>query len=347
MDENFQDDEFEDFFDQELDNSSEEEENNFQDVDEEEENYQYVDEDEDEDEEEDSYMQDDFESLDSEPDMTDTYITQRTTARKKQNSTFNSAVQSKRETFPWEADNASVQDSPGRNHGKLVKENKKLRKILKDMGSYLNDIVGVVQTKMKIKKVPVQESSAAVVNEQMLTCMKKQSIYEKEKTKLEEKLRRFRDVSFMANLKVDISMKQRQVVELKKHVRELKRQQKNKEKELEASFVGKPRMVQQIDELTQELHLISEKVAKADLKSKQCKTAFINSRSQHKDLDERCTKLMTIYAHLKSETPSKPDKKEKSRVEEYNKLGKQLNVAKRSYAATMKKLKYKEQNVSA
>jgi len=127
--------------------------------------------------------------------------------------------------------------------------------------------------------VPVQESSAAVVNEQMLTCMKKQSIYEKEKTKLEEKLRRFRDVSFMANLKVDISMKQRQVVELKKHVRELKRQQKNKEKELEASFVGKPRMVQQIDELTQELHLISEKVAKADLKSKQCKTAFINSRS--------------------------------------------------------------------
>jgi len=76
--------------------------------------------------------------------MTDTYITQRTTARKKQNSTFNSAVQSKRETFPWEADNASVQDSPGRNHGKLVKENKKLRKILKDMGSYLNDIVGVV-----------------------------------------------------------------------------------------------------------------------------------------------------------------------------------------------------------
>ena len=56
---------------------------------------------------------------------------------------------------------------------------------------------------------------------------------------------------------------------------------------------------------------------------------------------------MTIYAHYKSETPSKQDKKEKSRVEEYNKLGRQLNVAKRSYAATMKKLKYKEQNVSA
>ena len=89
----------------------------------------------------------------------------------------------------------------------------------------------------------MKESSAAVVNEQMLTCMKKQSIYEKEKTKLEEKLSRFRDVSFLANLKVDISMKQRQVVELKKHVRELKRQQKNKEKELEASYVGKPRMV--------------------------------------------------------------------------------------------------------
>ena len=177
--------------------------------------------------------------------------------------------------------------------------------------------------------------------------MKKETIYQKEKTKLEQKLSRYRDASFMANLKVDISQQQRQVVELKKHVRELKRQQKNKEKELEASYVGKPRMVQQIDELTQELHLISEKVAKADHQSKQCKKAFIESRKKFKELDERCSKLMTIYASVKADTPLKPQKKEKGRVEKYNKLARQLNVAKRSYAATMKKLRYRENAVQA